>query len=416
MEGTVGQRAGRTRAIEAIGEMGGPGASDGLAGPSSVRSVRPSRRLVAPGVGDGSACAACLPPASGKAPRPGRASALGRRLLAAGAAAVLAAGLLAGCAPQPQGGSGQPDAPAAEAEGLTPVTVVLDYTPNTNHTGLYVALDQGLYAERGLDVSIVQPPEDGADALVASGRAQLGVSYQDWMANYLGSDDPLPVTAVAALVQHNTSGLLSRAGEGLTRPAALAGKRYGTLDVATEQAIVRALVEADGGDWDEVALVPANSTDEVAGLSTGQFDAVWGFEGWAVQNAAAQGFAVDYLSIAELDPVFDYYTPVLIANDAFATERPEVVRAFLQATAEGYAYAAEHPDEAADILVAQAPEVDPALARASQRFLADQYVADAERWGAFDPARWNAFYRWMNEQSLTERPLPLDAGFTNEYL
>lgn len=416
MEGTVGQRAGRTRAIEAIGEMGGPGASDGLAGPSSVRSVRPSRRLVAPGVGDGSACAACLPPASGKAPRPGRASALGRRLLAAGAAAVLAAGLLAGCAPQPQGGSGQPDAPAAEAEGLTPVTVVLDYTPNTNHTGLYVALDQGLYAERGLDVSIVQPPEDGADTLVASGRAQLGVSYQDWMANYLGSDDPLPVTAVAALVQHNTSGLLSRAGEGLTRPAALAGKRYGTLDVATEQAIVRALVEADGGDWDEVALVPANSTDEVAGLSTGQFDAVWGFEGWAVQNAAAQGFAVDYLSIAELDPVFDYYTPVLIANDAFATERPEVVRAFLQATAEGYAYVAEHPDEAADILVAQAPEVDPALARASQRFLADQYVADAERWGVFDPARWNAFYRWMNEQGLTERPLPLDAGFTNEYL
>ena len=416
MEGAVGQRAGRTRAIEAIGEKGGPGASDGLAGPSSVRSVRPSRRLVAPGVGDGSACAACLPPASGKAPRPGRASALGRRLLAAGAAAVLAAGLLAGCAPQPQGGSGQPDAPAAEAEGLTPVTVVLDYTPNTNHTGLYVALDQGLYAERGLDVSIVQPPEDGADALVASGRAQLGVSYQDWMANYLGSDDPLPVTAVAALVQHNTSGLLSRAGEGLTRPAALAGKRYGTLDVATEQAIVRALVEADGGDWGEVALVPANSTDEVAGLSTGQFDAVWGFEGWAVQNAAAQGFAVDYLSIAELDPVFDYYTPVLIANDAFAAERPEAVRAFLQATAEGYAYAVEHPDEAADILVAQAPEVDPALARASQRFLADQYVADAERWGAFDPARWNAFYRWMNEQGLTERPLPLDAGFTNEYL
>lgn len=416
MEGAVGQRAGRTRAIEAIGEKGGPGASDGLAGPSSVRSVRPSRRLVAPGVGDGSACAACLSPASGKAPRPGRASALGRRLLAAGAAAVLAAGLLAGCAPQPQGGSGQPDAPAAEAEGLTPVTVVLDYTPNTNHTGLYVALDQGLYAERGLDVSIVQPPEDGADALVASGRAQLGVSYQDWMANYLGSDDPLPVTAVAALVQHNTSGLLSRAGEGLTRPAALAGKRYGTLDVATEQAIVRALVEADGGDWGEVALVPANSTDEVAGLSTGQFDAVWGFEGWAVQNAAAQGFAVDYLSIAELDPVFDYYTPVLIANDAFAAERPEAVRAFLQATAEGYAYAVEHPDEAADILVAQAPEVDPALARASQRFLADQYVADAERWGAFDPARWNAFYRWMNEQGLTERPLPLDTGFTNEYL
>ena len=416
MEGAVGQRAGRTRAIEAIGEKGGPGASDGLAGPSSVRSVRPSRRLVAPGVGDGSACAACLPPASGKAPRPGRASALGRRLLAAGAAAVLAAGLLAGCAPQPQGGSGQPDAPAAEAEGLTPVTVVLDYTPNTNHTGLYVALDQGLYAERGLDVSIVQPPEDGADTLVASGRAQLGVSYQDWMANYLGSDDPLPVTAVAALVQHNTSGLLSRAGEGLTRPAALAGKRYGTLDVATEQAIVRALVEADGGDWDEVALVPANSTDEVTGLRADQFDAIWCFEAWAGQNAKVQDYPVDYFAFRDIDPRFDYYTPVIVANDTFLAEQPDTVRRFLDATARGYLYASEHVDEAADILVEAAPEVDPELARASQEYLADKYVADAPRWGYIDPERWASFYTWMNDQGLTAERLDPEGGFTNDYL
>lgn len=325
-------------------------------------------------------------------------------------AVALAGGMLAlaGCAAPQQGGSA--------GEELTPVTVVLDYTPNTNHTGLYVAMDQGFYADRGLAVTVVQPPEDGADAMVASGQAQFGVSYQDWMANYLGSDDPLPVTAVAALVQHNTSGIISRAGDGITHPAGLQGKRYGTLDVATEKAIVRALVEGDGGSWDAVELVPANSTDEVTGLATDQFDAVWCFEGWAGQNAAVQGFDADYFSIAEIDPVFDYYTPVLIVNDAFAAAEPDVVRAFLAATAEGYAFAAESPDEAAAMLMEAAPEVDPDLALASQRFLADQYVADAAQWGVFDAARWNAFYAWMNEQGLTERPIPLDAGFTNEYL
>lgn len=325
-------------------------------------------------------------------------------------AVALAGGMLAlaGCAAPQQGGSAD--------EELTPVTVVLDYTPNTNHTGLYVAMDQGFYADRGLAVTVVQPPEDGADAMVASGQAQFGVSYQDWMANYLGSDDPLPVTAVAALVQHNTSGIISRAGDGITHPAGLQGKRYGTLDVATEKAIVRALVEGDGGSWDAVELVPANSTDEVTGLATDQFDAVWCFEGWAGQNAAVQGFDADYFSIAEIDPVFDYYTPVLIVNDAFAAAEPDVVRAFLAATAEGYAFAAESPDEAAAMLMEAAPEVDPDLALASQRFLADQYVADAAQWGVFDAARWNAFYAWMNEQGLTERPIPLDAGFTNEYL
>ncbi len=351
----------------------------------------------------------------GQAPEKARGRAGGRvaKALAVLAAAALTGGLLAGCSGPRQGGEG---ATGGAAEELTPITVVLDYTPNTNHTGLYVAMDQGFYAKRGLAVTVVQPPEDGADALVASGQAQFGVSYQDWMANYLGSPDPLPVMAVAALVQHNTSGIISRAADGIARPADLAGKRYGTLDVATEKAIVRALVEADGGRWDDVELVPANSTDEVTGLASDQFDAVWCFEGWAGQNAAVQGFDAGYFAIADCDPVFDYYTPVLIVNDAYAAEHADVVRAFLDATAEGYAFAMEDPDEAAAMLVEAAPEVDPELARASQRFLADQYVADADKWGVFDAARWNAFYAWMNEQGLTESPIPLDAGFTNEYL
>lgn len=330
-----------------------------------------------------------------------------RGIGALAASAVLVAGLLGGCAGQPAG---------EEGDGLQPVTLVLDYVPNTNHTGIYVAMENGYYADAGLEVTVVQPPEDGADAMVASGQAQFGISYQDWMANYLGSDEPLPVTAVAAIVQHNTSGIISRAGEGITSPSGLEGKRYGTLDVETEKAIVRSLVEGDGGDWSQVEVVPANSTDEVSGLMADQFDAIWCFEGWAGQNAQVQGFDADYFAIADIDPTFDYYTPVIIANDAFADIDPEAVRAFLAATAQGYAFAAEQPDEAAAILLAAAPEIDPDLALASQRFLANRYQADADRWGVIDPVRWNAFYSWMNDQGLTAQPIALDAGFTNDYL
>lgn len=101
------------------------------------------------------------------------------------------------------------------------ITFVLDWTPNTNHTGLYVAQAQGYFEEAGLDVEIVQPPEDGADALVASGKAQFGVSFQDSMAPGVAGEKALPTTAVAALVQHNTSGIISRKGEGLDTPKGL---------------------------------------------------------------------------------------------------------------------------------------------------------------------------------------------------
>lgn len=94
------------------------------------------------------------------------------------------------------------------------ITFVLDWTPNTNHTGLYVAQSRGFFEEQGLEVEIVQPPEDGADTLVASGKAQFGISFQDSMAPGVAGENEIPTTAVAALIQHNTSGIVSRKGEG----------------------------------------------------------------------------------------------------------------------------------------------------------------------------------------------------------
>lgn len=332
-----------------------------------------------------------------------------RAFLGASACSALA---LAGCS-----GDASADAStSSDSEDLTPITFVLDYTPNTNHTGVYVAIEKGYYADEGLDVTVVQPPEDGADAMVGTGQAQLGVGYQDTMANYLGSSDPLPVTATAAIVQHNTSGIISRQGDGITSPKGMTGKRYGTWDQDVEKAIVRTVVEQDGGDWDEVTLVPANSTDEISGLRADQFDAIWCYEAWAGQNAKIQDYPVDYWAFRDINETFDYYTPVIIANDSYLQENPDVVKAFLRATKKGYEDAIADPEATAEILVNANPEIDPDLAQASQEYLADQYVADAQYWGYIDPERWSRFYAWMNDEGLTPVELEISGGYSNEYL
>ena len=342
---------------------------------------------------------------------------LSRRSFLAGAG-VAAAGLaLAGCGGQGAGsGSATTSAASGFAADTTKLTFVLDYTPNTNHTGIYAAIAKGYYAEEGLDVEVVQPPEDGADALVGAGKAQVGMSYQDVMANYLGSDDPLPVTAVAATIQHNTSGIISRQGDGITRPKGMEGKRYATWDQDVEKAIIKSVVTTDGGDFSKVQLIPASSSDEVTGLKANEFDCVWCYEAWAVQNAKVQDFAYDYFSFRDIDSVFDYYTPVIIANNDFLKDQPDVAKAFLRATKKGFEYAEQNADAAAQILVDAAPEVDPALAKMSQEFLADQYTAEASSWGVIDSNRWAKFYAWMNENSLTPVKLDEAAGFTMDYL
>ena len=299
---------------------------------------------------------------------------------------------------------------------LEKITFVLDWTPNTNHTGIYVAMANGYFEDAGLEVEVVQPPEDGAEVLVASGKAQFGVSFQDYIANNLASDQPMPYSAVAAIIQHNTSGIISRAGEGMDTPKGLEGHKYATWDLPVEKATIQQVMEADGGDFSKVELVPYEVDDEVSGLRANMFDTVWVYEAWAVQNAVVQDFPYNYFSFISVDPVFDYYTPVIAANDDFAAQNPEAVKAFLRAVKKGYEYAVENPDAAADILCAQVPELDSALVHQSQTFLADQYTAEAESWGVIDPERWAAFYQWLNDNQLVENQLDVNAGFTMDYL
>ena len=304
----------------------------------------------------------------------------------------------------------------SENKDLEKVTFVLDWTPNTNHTGLYAALEKGYYEEAGLDVEIVQPPEDGAVVLVASGKAQFGISFQDSMAAALAGDEALPITAVASVIQHNTSGIISRAGEGMDRPKGLEGHSYATWNGAIELATLEEVVRADGGDFSKVDLIPSTVTDEVSALKTNSVDSIWIFYAWAGVKTELEGMETDYFEFADIDPVFDYYTPVIISGDKYLEEHPETAKAFLEATSKGYAFAMENPEEAAEILCAAAPELDQELVLASQKYLADQYQADAPYWGYMDAERWNGFYQWVNEKTILEDKVPLNTRFTNENL
>ena len=303
-----------------------------------------------------------------------------------------------------------------EKNDLKELTFVLDWTPNTNHTGLYVAQEKGYFEEAGLDVKIVQPPEDGAVVLVASGKAEFGVSFQDSLAPALEANTALPVTAVASVIQHNTSGIISRKGEGMDRPKGMENHSYATWNGGIELATIKHIIEADGGDYGKLELIPSTVTDEVSALRSNSVDSIWIFYAWAGVKTELEDLETDYFAFSDIDPVFDYYTPVIIAGNKFLEENPDTAKAFLSAVSKGYEYAIENPEDAADILVAAAPELDKELVLASQNYLADQYQADAPYWGYMDPERWNNFYRWVNENNLTESEVPLDTGFSNEYL
>lgn len=304
----------------------------------------------------------------------------------------------------------------ASSDESRKLTLVLDWTPNTNHTGIYVAIEKGYFAEEGIEVEVVQPPEGGAEVLVASGKAEFGISFQDTMAPAIIGEDALDITAVAALVQHNTSGIISRAGEGMDRPSGMEGHSYSTWNGSIELAMLENVVEADGGDFSKVELIPSTVTDEVSALSTKSTDSIWIFYGWAGVKMELEGIDTDYFAFKDINPVFDYYSPVLIANNDFLEAEPEYAQRFLRALKKGYEYAIDNPEEAAGILCDYASELDYDLVLASQKYLANEYKAEVERWGYIDPDRWNGFYTWLGDEGLVEEAIPDNTGFSNDYL
>jgi len=318
---------------------------------------------------------------------------------------------VAGCGGSPQqegGASGEPEA----GEKLTPVKVVLDWTPNTNHTGLYAARDKGYYAEHGLDVEIISPPETGADQLIASGGAEFGVSYQESITQARLQD--VPIVSLAAVIQHNTSGFAAPVDKNIKTPADFEGKRYGGWGNPVEEAVIASLMQQENADVGKVEFI--NSTTDFFTGTAQDIDFAWIFYAWTGIEAELRDVEIDMLYVKDYSEALDYYTPVLATNEKMIAEQPELVRAFMAATSEGYQYAIEHPEEAAELLIEAEPDLNAELVRASQTWLSPRYQDDAPRWGEQKATVWSDYMEWMFEQGVLEGRIDTEAAYTNEFL
>ena len=203
---------------------------------------------------------------------------------------------------------------------LEPVTVILDYVANTNHTGMYAALDQGYYKEAGLDVNIIEPTEGATATLIAVGKGDFGISYQEDVTVARTSQDPLPIKAIAALIQHNTSGFVTYADKDIHSPKDFEGKTYAGWGGPGEEAVLKAVMAKDGGDFSKLNMVISDGSGFEA--LKDEADIMWFFEGWDNVKCKLSNFPINYMELRRLDERLDYYTPVIIANeDTLKNER-----------------------------------------------------------------------------------------------
>lgn len=338
------------------------------------------------------------------------------------AAALAAATVLSGCSAGGQTPASS-DAEHSTAEGagstesgeaLEDVTVILDYVANTNHTGMYVALNQGYYEEEGLNVNIIEPTEGATGTLIAVGKGDFGISYQEDVTIALTAADPLPIKAIAAVIQHNTSGFAAHADKGINSPKDFEGKTYAGWGGPGEEAVLKAVMAKAGADFSTLSMVISDGSGFEA--LKDKADLMWFYEAWDNVKCQLNEFPINYIQVRDLDERLDYYTPVIITNLETIENRPEMVKKFMAATAKGYEYAIANPEESAEILHQYAPDYSIEMLKMSQEYLADKYSEDTDRWGEMKDEVWDRYTDFMVEYGVIQEAIPAAECYTNEFL
>jgi len=332
-----------------------------------------------------------------------------RKILSAFAAAIMIMSLFSGCT------STKKETTSTKPKTLKKVTVLLDWIPNTNHTGLYVAKDKGYFEAEGLDVNIIQPSDGGAADLVAAGKADFGISYQEEVTYSRTSETPLPIKAIAAIIQHNTSGFASPKTKNILTPKDFEGKKYGGWGADSEKATLQAVMEKSGADISKLKMVDIGSADFFTSVQK-NVDFSWIYYGWDGIASEIKNVPINFIKLTDLDKNLDYYTPLIITNENTIKNDPELAKKFLNAVSKGYSYSIDKPEDAVKSLIKYAPETDPKIALASQKYLAKEYKSDAPRWGEMKESIWTNYSNWMSDKGLLKKKLDVKNAYTNEFL
>jgi putative hydroxymethylpyrimidine transport system substrate-binding protein len=289
----------------------------------------------------------------------------------------------------------------AEARAAERLTVLLDWFVNPDHGPLLVALENGYFADAGLDVEFIAPADpNDPPKLVAAGKADIAISYQPQL--HLQVAAGLPLVRIATLVATPLNSVVVLAAGPIRSIADLEGRKVGFSVGGFEDALLGAMLERQGLTLADVELVNVNFSLSPA-LITGQVDAVIGaFRNFELNQMDIVGKPGRAFYVEEHGvPAYDEL--ILVTR----TDRTGDARlaAFVAALEQGVQYLINHPQESWELFVRGRPELDDELNRRAWR---DTLPRFALRPAALDSRRYARFALFLEEQGLIAEARPVE--------
>lgn len=297
--------------------------------------------------------------------------------------------------------------------------LALDWTPNTNHTGFFVAQELGYYTAHGVAVEILHPGQDKYATTPAKkvelGQADFAIAPFESVISLNTKSAKVNAVAIAALLQQDISSIATLASHHITRPRELDGRTYASYRARYEDAIVKQMIINDGGQGDLIITYP----DKLGiwdTLLANAADATWIFNNWEGIEAETQNLALTKFALA--DYAIPYaYSPVIFSTSENISANAVGYRAFLAATKQGFQSAIAHPQQAVAILTNYLPERDTqALDIAKSQEYVAPFYGDAATWGRMESSRVSGFLNWLIAHKLESVAVLSHDLYTNELL
>ncbi len=294
----------------------------------------------------------------------------------------------------------------------TSIKLALDWFPNANHLGLYIAQQKGYFADENLEVTMYTP-SDPSTVLqtVGAGQDDFGMSYQPDV--LLARNKGVPVVSILGVVQHPLNSLMTLKSSGITRPGELAGKKVGYPGIPTNEPLLETMLKADGLDglgdvelvnigWNISESLIGEKVDAVVG-------AYWTHESIHMENI---GYPVNVMRMEDWG-VPDYYELVLVTGEDYLKDNQDVAERFIRAIKRGFEEAIEDPQAGVDVLVAENKgEIDEDIDRPGADLLVELWqLPSGGGFGTQEPERWNSFVQWMKDNGMLEPSLDASAAY-----
>lgn len=298
---------------------------------------------------------------------------------------------------------------------MTKLKLALDWTPNINHIGFFVAKDKGFYKDLGLDIELVNPSDDNYELTPAKkvelGLADLALCPTESILSYRSKKSPFQLIAISSILQEDLSAIVVLEKNGINTPKDLDNKIYSSYKARYEDGIVKEMMKNDGGKGDLQIIYP-QKLGIWNTLLTGVADATWIFLNWEGILAEDMSEKFTYFKLDDYQIPYSY-SPVIAANEASVDKDLKKYQLFLQATKKGYLYCKEFQQEAIELFAKYISKEDQTINLEKALAYTAPYFGNEQTFGLLSETVVTQFLEWIALKGLEEKKFDLNEVITN---